>query len=266
MNFSRVFLVFFGLALLLADPVFAQPGFGDDETSATQSSNKRPTMPTVEEAAAIEATQIGVHFPRLMAQIRLGLFSHQLNGIESGFQDVMDGLGVDGSPSLDKGSTLVGFTLRLQFSHRFGIWVDATTAGMKSNSVDSSYYFGVLGAYTVTSPTNRNQALIVGAGVGKSRMTVSTSDSFRYPIDDTYTLESISWRTDWAMVYPLMVTLESPNSQYNRISVFLSGLVLFGGTDKGEANVYGISGEDFNVPIEANLGGWSLTAGLVVGW
>jgi len=266
MNFSRVFWVFFSLAILLAGPVFAQPGFDDYETSPTKSSGKRPTMPTVEEAAAIEAPQINPHFPRFMSQIRLGYFSHQLSGVESAFQQVMDGLGVERSPSLDSGSILVGFTLRMQFSHRFGIWVDATTAGMKSDNIDFSYYYGVLGAYTVTSPSNRNHALIVGAGWGKSRLGVKTKGTWSYPIDDTHNLEGISWHTDWATVYPLMLTLELPNSQYSRISAFLSGLVLVGGTEKGELYFQGINGEEFFVPVEASLDGWSLTAGLMVGW
>lgn len=266
MNTTRALLAVLALGPLLVGTVFAQSGIDDFSKPSSEQPTKKSDMPTVEEAAAIKSPQIPLRFPRLMAQIRVGFFNHQLESLESGFQEVIDGYGAEGSASLDSKSMMMGFTLRLQLSQRFGVWADAISGGQRSNTVDTSAYLGILGFYTLTSPNNPEHALMVGAGVGQSRMTVNTPSSFSLPLESPYTLEQIYWRTDWTTVFPLMLTMEFPNSQYNRYAMFLSGLVLFGGTEQGEMELQGLEGEIFTVPMEASLGGWSITIGLLVGW
>lgn len=252
-----------GLLLLYLAPAYGQFEPEDDAPNDTESSRPAPEMPTVEEAEQIVKTQTVVTYPRLAPIIQFGLAAFSSAELERSFDGVIDALGLEGSTVLDDQYTFFDFTMRVDINYRWRIAVEYAIGGGGSDVVDQFNRLSIIGMLALTSETARTASLSAGLGIGMSRLEVHRG--YDIQINDYTYLQNIAWQTAWKPVVPVLVMIELPNLRYSRGAFVASAGYQIGGTDTGDL-VFSFEEQDYTVPMEANLSGWFLSAGLAMGF
>jgi hypothetical protein len=229
------------------------------------SAAKRPSLPTVAEAAEIQTPQTVVTYPRLVAMVHYGTGTCAADDAAASFDAALESFGFATGTTLDDRHNHVGFTMRLDTSYRTRIALHGVIGGLGSEEIDNYFHLGLRLTWAITAESSRAACLEAGTGVGISQIEVvkDYSDDRLSVGGDTY-LDDIRYRTAWKPVLPLLVRIELPNLRHSRSAFVLTASYHVGSIDTSD--LYTDTRQSQTVPLEMGLGGLFISVGIAAGY